>query len=324
MMRTPAWSISLCAAAVAAFAGSSYDSGTPLTEPKLFAEGVISTQFDEFGLGFTRDGETVLFNRSAPRSNLYTILTSTYTNGHWTDPAVAPFSGRYWDFDAVFSPDGSKVFFGSDRPAPGRVKADKDFDIWMVQRSGKGWTEPQRLDDTVNSDQDETFASVSANGTLYFVSGREGGRDHLAIYRSRLINSKYAPAEKLRGAVNDQENWSLEVLIAPDESFLLLVPFGRKDGYGSFDIYVSEQKDGAWSEPRNLGPKVNTAARDYSPRFSPDGRYLFWSSERGFGTDKQTKPLEYGDFERHTRDVLSGWGNIYQIDLSVIGLKVAR
>ena len=68
--------------------------------------------------------------------------------------------------------------------------------------------------------------------------------------------------------MNVQENWSLEVLIAPDESFLLLAAGGRKDGYGGPNIYVSEQKDGAWSEPRNLGPKVNTAARDYSPGFT--------------------------------------------------------
>src|SRR6202011_1822690 len=100
-----------------------------------------------------------LFNRSVPRSNIYTIFTSTFRHGRWSEPAVAPFSGRYWDFDAVFSPDGSKVFFGSDRPAPGRVKADKDFDIWMVEKTERGWTEPQRLDDPVNSDADETFAS---------------------------------------------------------------------------------------------------------------------------------------------------------------------
>ena len=135
-------------------------------------------------MSFTRDGRTVLFNRSVPRSNLYFICTSTFRGGHWSEPAVAPFSGRYWDFDAVFSPDGKKVFFGSDRPVPGRTKKDQDFNIWMVQKTARGWGEPEYLDDTVNSGEDETFASPAANGTLYFVSGRDGGREHLAIYRS--------------------------------------------------------------------------------------------------------------------------------------------
>jgi len=288
----------------------------PLTEPTLFGEGIISTPFDEFGLDFTHDGRTVFFNRSVPRSNLYVICTSTFRNGRWSAPEVAPFSGQYWDFDAVVSPDGSKIFFGSDRPVPGRPeKRDKDFDIWMVEKSGAGWSDPRHLDDAINSDEDETFASAAANGTLYFVSGREGGRSGLAIYRSKFVDGKYQPAEKLKGPVNAPENWSLEVLVAPDESYLLLVPYGRADGFGAFDIYLSEQKDGEFGAPRNLGPKVNTKARDYSPRLSPDGKYLFWSSERGF-----ENPSNFREFSERSHRTLNGWGNIYQIELSAIGL----
>jgi hypothetical protein len=295
----------------------------PITEPRLFAEGEISTPFDEFGLAFTKDGNTVLFNRSVPRSNLYAILTSTFRSGRWTDPEVAPFSGQYWDFDAVFSSDGSRVFFGSDRPVPGHPKKDKDFDIWMVERTAHGWSQPVHLDTVVNSDEDETFASEAANRTLYFISGREGGRQGFAIYRSKFVSGKYTAAEKLKGPVNDPENWSLEVLVAPDESFLLLAPI-RKDGYGSFDIYVSEQHNGEWTAPRNLGPKVNTAARDYSPRFSPDGKYLFWSSERGLGTDPRDHRLTFQELETRMHGTLNGWGNIYQIELSAIGLEGKR
>lgn len=37
---------------------------------------------------------------------------------------------------------------------------------------------------------------------------------------------------------------------------------------------------GAWSAPRNLGPAVNTPQREFAPGLSPDGRYLFFTSER--------------------------------------------
>lgn len=296
-----------------------YAPAEPVTDPTLFGEGVISTPFDEFGLAFTTDGYTAFFNRSVPRSNLYFICTSTFRNGRWTEPEVAPFSGQYWDFDAVVSPDGSRIFFGSDRPVPGKTKRDQDFDIWMVEKTTRGWSEARHVEGDVNSGEDETFASAAANGTLYFVSGREGGRAHLAIYRSKLVDGVYQKAEKLKGAVNNPENWSLEVLVAPDESYLLLVPYGRKDGYGGFDIYVSEQENGEWTAPRNLGPKVNTAARDYSPRFSPDGKYLFWSSERGFD-----RPKDYGDLTMQLHRTLNGWGNIYQIELSALGLGAKR
>src|SRR5262249_34588092 len=78
----------------------------PLTEPRLFAEGTISTRDDEFGGVFTPDGKTCLFSISVPRHYLYVILISHFVNGKWSTPEVAPFSGKYRDFDPVFSPDG--------------------------------------------------------------------------------------------------------------------------------------------------------------------------------------------------------------------------
>jgi len=301
-----------------------YAQAEPIAEPRLFAEGIISTPFDEFGATFSLDGATVLFSRSVPRSNMYTICESVYSHGRWNKPKIVPFAGQYWDFDPVFSPDGRKMFFASDRPIPGGKKEDQDFDIWSVDRTATGWSEPTHLNANINSGEDETFASVAASGTIYFVSARDGGREHLGIYRSQLVNGDYGPAEKLRGPVNDTENASLEVVVAPDESFLLLAPYGRRDGFGSYDIYVSYQLGGEWTAPKNLGPKVNTKARDYSPRFSPDGRYLFWTSERGFATVPPDRPLTYKELRQNLQSTLNGWGNIYQIDLSAVGLELKK
>jgi Tol biopolymer transport system component len=301
-----------------------YSVPDPLPEPRLFAEGVVSTSADEFGATFSRDGKTVLFSRSVPRSNLYLICEATFRDGRWTEPRVASFSGRFWDFDPVFTPDGSKVVFASDRPIPGKKKPDKDFDLWVVERTTSGaWGEPRPFGPNVNSDEDETFGSMASDGTLYFVSAREGGRAHLALFRSRLVNGEYGPPEKLRGPVNDPLNWSLEVLVAPDQSYLLLVPYGRPDGAGSFDIYVSRRDGESWTAPVSLGPKVNTRARDYSPRFSPDGRFLFWSSERGFATGPATHSFTDAELRRGLSSTLNGWGNIYQIDLHALGLELA-
>jgi hypothetical protein len=295
-------------------------------DPRLFAEGVISTPFDDFGATLTADGQTIFFTRSVPRSNVYVICRSEWKNGRWTEPEVAPFSGRYWDFDPVISPDGSRMVFASDRPAPGVAKADKDYDIWAVDRTASGWSEPRRLGPSVNSDADETFASIARNGTLYFVSDRERGRDehHLVVFRAKPEGSGYGPAERLLGAINQPENVTLEALVAPDESFILLTPMGRQDGVGSFDIYVSYQKDAQWTEPKNLGAKVNTRSRDYSPRFMPDGKTLLFSSERGMSTEPRTQPIGYRDLRQELGSVLNGWGNIYTMPLADLGLELGK
>lgn len=55
-------------------------------------------------------------------------------------------------------------------------------------------------------------------------------------------------------------------------------------GYGGMDIYVVHMIDGKWSEPINLGPKVNTAENELFP-FIHDSGMLFFSSNghKGFG-----------------------------------------
>lgn len=302
-----------------------YATAGTLNEPRLFAEGIVSTNTDEFGATFSPDGRTVFFSKSVPRSNLYMICVSHFQDGTWSSPEIAPFSGQYWDFDPFFAPDGSKLFFASDRPVPGKPQEDRDFDIWMVEKTASGWSEPKNLGTPVNSDSDEAFASVATDGTLYFTSTRPG-RDFstLAVYRSKFVDGKYKEPEKLSEVINVPANASLEVVIAPDQSFLLICPFGRPDGRGSSDIYISYNRNGVLTPPENLGPKVNTRAREYSPRLSPDGKYLFFTSERGFATNPLETSLSYPELEKGLRSVQNGWGNIWQIELSALGLEIHK
>ena len=58
--------------------------------------------------------------------------------------------------------------------------------------------------------------------------------------------------------------------------------WGRKDSYGSSDYYICfrNEKD-IWSEPINMGDKVNTrSGLEYSPYVSIDGKYFFFMSTR--------------------------------------------
>lgn len=52
-------------------------------------------------------------------------------------------------------------------------------------------------------------------------------------------------------------------------------------GYGGSDIYFSTFSNGHWSEPFNLGPKVNTEANEFFPYISNDGVLYFSSNGHG-------------------------------------------
>jgi Tol biopolymer transport system component len=101
----------------------------------LFGANIISTEDDEFGITFSPDGTTCFFTKRTPStisSGTYVICYSRFINNKWTTPEIAPFSGRYKDLNPFISPDGSKLFFISNRPGPGKTAMDGD--IWMVKK----------------------------------------------------------------------------------------------------------------------------------------------------------------------------------------------
>ena len=161
--------------------------------PTLFGEGVISTGDMELNAAFTPDGRTIYFTKRTPRYQLWVIMFSHFRGGRWSAPQVASSSGQYGDFDPFISPDGSKLFFSSNRPVNGRAK--QDFDIWMVEREKDTWGSPINLGAPINAAGQEYYPSVTNDGTLYFSSTREGGWGSGDIYRSRFSNGKYSDPE---------------------------------------------------------------------------------------------------------------------------------
>ncbi len=172
--------------------------------PQLFGPGVLSTPDDEFGGTLSPDGRTFLYCKSVPRSQFYVIVESHHDGGRWSAPRIASFSGRYRDSDPVFSRDGSRVYFVSDRPVAGVDR--KNFDVWSVARRDESWGEPENLGPPVNSDKNEYFVSFTRDGTIYFTSAREGSRGPIDVWRSQWADGRYGEPENLGETINGK-NW---------------------------------------------------------------------------------------------------------------------
>ncbi len=298
-----------------------YASDKPLPEPTLFAGGSISTGDSESHPAFTPDGKTLYFLKNSPTFNFWTIVVSHFKDGKWSTPEVAPFSGQYRDADPFITADGSKIFFISDRPVAGKTKGEdgRDLDIWMMEKISAGWSEPKNLGVPVNSNGSEWYPTVAADGTLYFGSDRPGGKGRTDLYRSRLVGDKYAEPENLGDAINTEFD-EFEPYVAPDQSYLIFMA-GHPDGRGGYDLYLTYQRGGFWTKPVNLGDRINSSGNEYSPKVSPDGKYFFWTSTRGFGSAAQGKHLTYQELSTKLRNARNGLCDIYQIDLSALRLE---
>ena len=216
-----------------------------------------------------------------------TIYVSHLVNNRWTRPKVAPFSGQYSDIDPFVSPDGRRLYFSSIRPRPLDGVIRGDLDIWMVERTARGWSEPVRLGPEVNSPADELYVSASRNGTIYFASGPffpQPGR-HFDIYSAEPEGDRFANRRPLSGGVNTapsgaageglQDAWEFNPEISVDGRVLIFTSL-RPAGHGLGDLYVSYRRGDTWTRARNLGPTINTDQDEYHPTLSRDRRTLYF------------------------------------------------
>ncbi|HEY7546407.1 MAG TPA: exo-alpha-sialidase, partial [Blastocatellia bacterium] len=88
-----------------------------------------------------------------------------------------------------------------------------------------------------------------------------------------------------------------------------------------FDLYVSYNDKGVWTRPENLGDTINSSAWDFSPKISPDGKYFFFTSNRGFADKPLEKRLTYEELTARLHSPSNGLRDIYQIDVSALKLK---
>ena len=78
--------------------------------------------------------------------------------------------------------------------------------------------------------------------------------------------------------VNRPNSWESQPTLSANGDRLIFTS-NREGGFGGLDLYeVSREVDGSWSDPRNLGPRINTDGDEKSPFLHADGHSLFFSS----------------------------------------------
>ncbi len=232
--------------------------------------------------GFLNDGTVYLF--TSMRRGTDWRLRPTYVtylkDGRWTKPEIAPFS-EYMPYNFTVGPGGQILYFTTLKsPDKTTSRLLEQANIWVTSLQENGWTEPIMLGRSINTNKYyENYPATALNGTIYYMSSRVGGYGRSDVYRSRNQDGKYGPPENLGPVINtsgsDQDPW-----IAPDESYLIVCQ-NKPGGLGKYDLYISFMKeDGSWTEMINMGPDVNSSEYEFRPYVTPDGKYLFFTSNR--------------------------------------------
>jgi hypothetical protein len=248
----------------------------PGMSPRVFAPGIICTDDHEGSSGFALDGKKFIFQKFIKRKcHTYEM---NLKNGIWMSPRLVPF----WQLlthngDFVIAPDHRTMLFQVKTETSGVLVSN----IWIVKLINGQWGKERPLPSSINTRFDESFASETNNGDIYFFSRRPGGAGQSDLYLARSVPGGYSPPVNL-GKPFNTEHHEWDPFIAPDESYLIFCST-KPGGFGGDDFYISfKGNNNKWFEPVNLGELINSSASDNRPYVTNDGKYFFYtSSKRG-------------------------------------------
>lgn len=154
----------------------------------------------------------------------------------------------------------------------------------MMGYDERPMTESDRFSKTLNSKYHEgpatfnnegdrvIFTRNNFNNGQYKVSS--DGINKLKLYSAELINGSWANIKEL--SLNSDEYSTGHPALSPDNTYLYFAS-DRPGGLGGTDIYISRWENGDWSEPRNMGPEINTKGNELFPYVDPKGNLYFAS-----------------------------------------------
>jgi hypothetical protein len=285
----------------------------PPAEPTLFLPGVVSTDLGERDASFHPNGSEFYFTVWTGQFGV--ISVTKYSAEGWTEPSTVSFSGHYSDIEPFVSLDGSKLYFASNRPLDSESEPG-DFNLWVASRTDEDWSDPEPLN--INTDANEFYPSLDRSGILYWTAAYEGSEGGEDIYFATPTDTGFTAPRNVGKGVNTERD-EFNALIAPDGSWLAFGSFGREDGLGGGDLYISfKQEDGVFGTAVNLGPEVNSSALDYCPALTPDGDAFLFSSRRTALADPSIEQRSYASIRRALRESGNGRSDIYWLDSGFI------
>ena len=202
----------------------------------------------------------------------------------------------YDEYGAVLSKDGKNLYFTSRRSDTKGGNANPDNQEYFEDIYRSFWNETKMKWDSVSNNIDR----INSNGFDSFSHLSEDGLTALLTVNNSLAKAR----KKTRGSdifeieFSNKGKWSTPKMIqnqyinstffdgsptlTADGNTMYFVS-DRKGKKRSTDIYVVQKVNEKWGEPIVLSDSVNTPEGETTPFITPDGRYLFFSSNGHVG-----------------------------------------
>src|SRR5579883_964747 len=156
-------------------------------------------------------------------------------------------------------------------------------DIYQAELSDGKLDHFTPLGKPINTEWWEGQPSISQDGQLlFFASDRKGGHGGIDIYMcTRSAEGTWSEPVNLSFNTSGNE---VSPFISRDNQTLYFAANHMPGGMGGYDIYVTRRTgENQWTEPKNLGPSVNSKGDELFFYLPPNEDAVYFSSDREGG-----------------------------------------
>lgn len=198
----------------------------------------------------------------------------------------------YDDYGAVMTKDGKSVFFISRRPDTkgGNINPDdqryfEDVYYTTWDEEGGDWSEATNDIERLNSDGFDAVSDVSADGKMVYMTVNTSILDMNNTTESSDIcvaeltkEDRWNTPKPINNKTINTSFYDGNPTLTEDGNTMYFVS-GREGDKTLSDIYVVYKDGKRWGEAEKLPMSVNTTGNETTPYITPNGKYLFFSSD---------------------------------------------
>lgn len=240
----------------------------PGNTPKIFPLSVNKGFFAAERIAISPDGKNIYYSeiKSYYPIRGENIKKYNFSDGKWTGPF-----DLFVGYAPALSVSGDTIYFE-------RKDLENNSETYISVLKGEEWGNPKRI----FSGFDKAHYCQITSKDNYYISTKSGKGEGMNDWCRVVINGTDTTASSLGNPLNTGMD-NLDFYIDRTESYIIIsTPVGLAVSF--------RKKDRTWTNPVNLGRKINFGLGMWGPWVSADNRYLFYSTG--------TKP-DYSDVHVH-------------------------